>query len=384
MSNDIIQLGAGDFDEAMAFLDQVFGEHAPHDFANLIPSIYQPTDTLMRCNYAVREGNRLGAIVGVFPITWRVGGVTLKVAGVGGVSVHPDSRGKGYMKLLMNHAVAEMRRGGYDLSYLGGRRQRYAYFGYEVAGTACRLNFGKDNVRHALADSDNRVTLEPLGDDPKINPQLKALHDARPSYCERTAETFHRHLRNWHCRPMVVRDAAGQIAGYISAQKEEPVVNEFVVKDTHTATEVVRTWIEQGNDKLTVVMQQPAGPILRHLHGFAETLHLYHEGNYQVFDWVKVVDALLKLKHETEPLIDGNVTIRIADADVTLALMIDGDLARCEATDKEPDINLDSLTAIRVLFNLGGPASVIQVPGRASALTAWCPLPLGFSWQDHV
>ena len=86
MSSQIIQLGAGDFDEAMRFLNAVFGEYRPHDFAGMLPARYQPTDRHMSCNYAVQDGGRLSAIVGVFPIHWCVGGVTLKVASVGGVA----------------------------------------------------------------------------------------------------------------------------------------------------------------------------------------------------------------------------------------------------------------------------------------------------------
>jgi predicted acetyltransferase len=384
MSTDIIRLGAGDFDEAMDFLNLVFGEHFPHDFANMLPGIYQPTDEHMRCNYAVREGGRLGAIVGVFPIRWRVGDVTLKVAGVGGVSVHPESRGRGYMKLLMQHAVAEMRREGYDMSYLGGRRQRYAYFGYEVAGTTYRVNFNADNVRHTTDSDTPGLTFEPARDDHATNAALKTLHDAQIAYCERPVEAFHRYLRSWHCRPMVAKEADGRIVGYLSAQLNEPVLNEFVAQDAPTAARMVRAWVAEKSDKATVVLRMPAEPVLRELHSFAESLHLFHAGNYQVFDWVKVLDALLKAQHAANRLPEGRVLLGIEDAGQTMRLVVDGDNARCEATDEKPCLKLDGRLAVRVLFSLGGPASVIELPPWAAILSAWCPLPMGFSLQDHV
>ena len=383
MSNDITRLGAGDFDEAMAFLNLVFSEHAPHDFAGILPTIYQPTDEHMRCNFAVREGGRLGAIVGLFPIAWRVGGVTLKVAGIGGVSVHPKSRGRGYMKLLMNHAVDQMQQEGYDLSYLGGRRQRYAYFGYEVAGTAYRVNMNMDNVRHALADPDEMLTFEPVGEDGNVLAQLKTLHDAQPAYCDRPAETFHRYLRCWGCGPRVARDAGGRVVGYVSAQQNEPVINEFVASSPSVATRMARAWIEE-HEKVTVLLHPPAGLMLRQLNRIAESLHLYHTGNYQVFQWVKVLDALLKAKHADGPLPDGAVVLRIEDARVTLSMVVDGGSAGCQQTDRAPDLTLDSRTAMRALFSLDAPASVVELPQRASILSAWCPLPMGFSNQDRV
>ena len=48
MSHQIIQLSAEDFEEGMDFLNLVFGQHAPHDFARMLPSIYRPFDPSAR------------------------------------------------------------------------------------------------------------------------------------------------------------------------------------------------------------------------------------------------------------------------------------------------------------------------------------------------
>ena len=99
MSDEVIQLRGTDFDECMDFLNEVFSEHAPHDFAGMLPSIYQPTDEQMACNYAIRVDGKLAAVVGLFPAQWQVGDQVLKVGGIGGVSTHKRVRGAGYMKL---------------------------------------------------------------------------------------------------------------------------------------------------------------------------------------------------------------------------------------------------------------------------------------------
>ncbi len=384
MSEPIIQLCAGDFDEAMRFLNVVFGEHGPHDFANMLPSIYQPTDEHMRCNYAVRERGRIATIVGVFPIHWRVGDVTLKVAGVGGVSVHPNCRGKGYMKLLMNHAVEEIRRAGYDLSYLGGRRQRYAYFGYEVAGSTYALHFLKDNARHAFAGQDEVVSLEPATDDAATVAALKTLHDSQPLHCVRSTQSFYRHLSSWHSRPILARNRDGQIVGYITPNRDNLVVNEMAALDPDTAAQIVRAWANQETECVKVLLQAPAGPVLRRLNEFAEIIRVETGGNWQVFDWVKVVDALLKAQHAASPLPHGSVVLGIKGSASAISLTVDADGARCQVTDREPDLSLDPLTATRLLFGPGSTSTVIAVPESASILASWCPLPLGFSSQDHV
>ncbi|GAB4188609.1 MAG: hypothetical protein Kow00105_03180 [Phycisphaeraceae bacterium] len=385
MSTTIIRLEAGDFDEAMTFLNQVFGEHRPHDFANMLPSIYQPTDESMRCNYAVRDGGRLGAIVGVFPIRWQVGRQVLRIAGVGGVSVHPDSRGKGYMKLLMNHAIGEMRREGYDLSYLGGRRQRYAYFGYEVAGTVSRLHFNHDNIRHGLKNATvPDISLQPLTSPESHNSVLKALHDMQPARCERPPQTFHHYLASWHCHPMVAMDNRGQVVGYVACQPNDATVNEFMVQDADSACAVLKAWMQEQTSSVSVLMPPYGSEMLRRLNSLAETLVLEPCGNWQVFNWAKVVDALLGLRHAFTPLYLGRVVLRITDVGQSIKMVVDASGSHCRPTDDPPDLELDALTATKVLFGPGSPETVTQIPAGASLLTAWCPLPLYISTQDKV
>jgi len=384
MSSQIIQLQAGDYDELIRFLDAVFAEHRPHDFANMLPSIYQPTDEHMRCNYAVRHRGGLAAVVGVFPIDWRVGQVTLKIAGVGGVAVHPDSRGKGYMKLLMNHAVSEMRGAGYDLSYLGGRRQRYAYFGYEVAGLTYSLLYLKDNIRHTFAGRDQALALEPATDNADTIATLKTLHDTQPNHCVRPAESFHRYLRCWHSNPMLACDHDGQVVGYITTDRDNLVVNELVAPDPDTAAQMVRAWAGQATECVKVLLRAPACPVLRGLNEFAEMLRIESAGNWQVFNWAPVLDALLKAQHAADPLPQGSVTIGIEDPASTILLAVDADGPRCQATDAKPDVSLDRLTATRLLFGPGPTSTVMTLPASASILASWCPLPLGISDLDHV
>lgn len=384
MSSDIIRLGAGDFDETIAFLNGVFAEHAPHDFANLLPSIYQPTDEHMRCNYAVREGGRLAAVVGSFPIDWRVGGASLKIAGIGGVAVHKDFRGKGYMKLLMHHAVDEMRREGADLSYLGGRRQRYAYFGYEVAGLKYRLAFNPDNIRHTFTEHATDISFSEVTDDDQTVDGLKQLHDAQAIYCERSHGMFNKYLRCWHYQPMIARDESGQVIGYIAVHSDNEQVNEFVARDKQAAVSMVRQWGGQSQGHVILRMLGPIGPELRALSGFAESTAISAVGNWQVFNWRSVIDALMRVRHNAEPMPLGAVSLRIEGCESLLRLIVDEKGARCVSCDGEPDLTVSHLAAHRLLFGPTPPSIVMPLPLTARLLSAWCPLPLGISPQDKV
>ena len=72
----------------------------------------------------IRRDGCLAAVVGIFPIEWHVGSTTLRMAGIGGVCTDPQRRGQGLMSRLMRHVVDAVRADGYDLSYLGGQRQK--------------------------------------------------------------------------------------------------------------------------------------------------------------------------------------------------------------------------------------------------------------------
>lgn len=384
MSDPIIRLSAGDFDETMRFLNEAFGEHRPHDFAGMLPSIYQPTDKHMRCNYAVRERGQIAALVGVFPIDWRVGKVSLKVAGIGGVGVHPDFRGRGLMKRLMNHAVDTIGEQGYDLSYLGGRRQRYAYFGYEVAGLSYRLSFNQDNVRHAFAGKDQEVQLEPVSNDAQTIASLKKLHDAQPLYCQRPAEAFNHYLQSWFYQPMLARDREGKIVGYLAAHQEKNQINELVAQDPQAAAQIVRPWVLQSDADVQLCLSGPTEPVLRRLGEFAETVTTEPTGNWRIFDWPRVVDALLKAQHAASPLMHGSVSLGIGDTATVFRLTVDDQGARCESVKGPADLTADPLTMTRLLFGPLPSSAVMQLPPAASILSAWCPLPLGFSPQDKV
>ena len=239
---DVVQLSGADFDEAIAFLDGVFGEHRPHDFATLLPSIYQPCDELMSCNHALRVDGRIRAIVGLFPIDWQVGGRLLKVGGIGGVSTHPGDRGKGYMGVLMRHCVERMKAEGFHLSWLGGQRQRYGWFGYEKCGQTVSVDLGPANLRHACPTPvDLRFeTLKP-GHSGRLEQAWK-MHQAQRVHCRRRKPWFHRYLRAWYNRPHAALDASGEMAGYLVASPDGDQVVELIGRDEETALAMAPAW----------------------------------------------------------------------------------------------------------------------------------------------
>jgi len=383
MNDEIVRLGKEDFDEAMDFLALVFSVHAHHDFTTLLPKLYRPTEELMGCNFAIRDNGRIMAIVGLFPMTWQVGEATIKVGGIGGVSTHKKVRGKGYMQRLMKHCVEDMKAAGYGLSYLGGQRQRYGYFGYEKCGMAASYSISGNNLRHAFKEA-SALRFEPLeADHAERLAQARAMHQEEQVRVLRGADDFHRFLLSWNNRPHVALDNRGTMVGYLVASGSGNAITELGAKDQDTQFEMIRAWT-QGQDGSVQIKLPPWNYRLGQRLGlYCESNGMNGSGSWQVFDWVEVVDALLKVRHAALPLTAGRVLLEI-DGYGAICLEVEGDEARCSRSQGGTAWRCDPLTAHRLLFGPMPVGMVTDVPDSAMALHSWGPLPLYWGSQDGV
>ena len=148
MNETIDRLEARDHGELIAFLDKAFGQPADFPFDKLLPAIYQPDDASMSANFAVRKGGSIVAVIGLFPITWHIGGRKIDAAVVGGVSVAEAFRRQGLMTTMMRHVVDEISRERYQVVLLGGQRQRYLHHGWEKAGICLSYEVTPASLRH--------------------------------------------------------------------------------------------------------------------------------------------------------------------------------------------------------------------------------------------
>ncbi len=383
MSETIVQLTAADFEETMDFLNLVFGAHSPHDMARLIPAIYRPTDHHMAHNYAIRQQGRLRAVVGLFPIEYRLGDVLLRVGGIGGVSTHPNRRKSGLMQTLMRHCIQVMHQQGYHLSWLGGQRQRYGYFGYERCGYTCAFNANPSNIRHHFGDEPG-IHFEAINpeDEERIATAV-ALHQAQAIHCVRLPDDFYFHCTNWKRAPFAALDQSGRMVGYLVASHAANEISELGAANGETAVRLVRAWVAQHDNQATITTSPLATDLVHRLGQFCEQVSPRTTGNWQVFDWVAAVDALIKLKRQIGPLADGSFVIDIAGCGA-IHLQVDGAQARCTATDDAPDLSLSCDAAMRLLFGPLPPALVLPLPSAAAPLESWCPLPLHWPPQDNV
>ena len=385
MSEDIVQLTAADFDEAMDFLNLVFGAGRPQDFEQLLPDIYRSTERHMRCNYAIRPDGHIRAIVGMFPKVWQVGSKVLRVAGIGGVSTHPTWRGRGFMSQLMNRCGAEMKEQGYHLSWLGGQRQRYGYFGYERCGVKVQCTVRVANVRHGFKRP-SPIRFKPISvDDSSWLEQAKMLHDGQRMHCRRSQADFHKACLNWHNRPHIAIDEGDQAIGYLVSAKDRKRVTELVAMSAEAATDMIAAWAPETGRSDTVFDLWPNNvDLLQSAGKFAEECRTTNSGNWRILDWPAVIDALLTVRCNMGSMAQGKLKVEI-NGFGCLEIAVDEEGVRCASTEATPQITCDAPTAMRLLFGPVSPGYVLTLPPDvAPLLDSWCPLPLYWPRQDGV
>ena len=296
MSTAISRLHTADFEEALDVLNLAFGKAPPRDFEAILPALYRRGEEEMSWNFGLRENGRIRAIVGLFPLAYRWGGETLRVAGIGGVSCHPHARGRGYMQQLMAHCVEIAPVEGFHLSWLGGQRQRYGYFGYEKCGVYYRLTLSQTNVRHAFGDADFGIDFFPLECEDRTHLQgVIGLHDAQPFRGVRAPHRFYNLLLSWGHRPYVARSRDGRMIGYLVAQADRTGVTELLaVNEGEPELEIAAAWVQRyGNTSFEL---PPWSRLLPKLAQLSEGVSASSSGNWQIFDWAATLDALLKTR----------------------------------------------------------------------------------------
>ena len=385
---ELVRLRAADYEDAMDFLDLVFSKaHCPHNFAEILPIIYRPTDEHMHCNFAVRENGKIRGIVGLFPMEMKVGDQILKVGGIGGVSAHPKDKGKGWMKMLMKASVDEMKADGTDLSWLGGLRHRYQHYGYEITGSMLEYEVSKTNFRHVYEGAElPEFSFVPMKEeDAGYLAKAKELHDSQPIHAVRSLEDYWLILTTVRATPWAALNADGNMVGYLVLSHDQTCINEIFAENDEILEQMIRIWVAQQKQESVKVKLAPwQEEAARRMGVLAEEFRMTESGNYQIFNWEKVVGSLIEAKHQRESLPDGKLRLGISDYG-TLEICVEKGKVSCKKTEEEAEAVLDSFAAMRMLFGHCPVQFVADIPVHVKQMAnAWFPLPLCWMIQDHV
>lgn len=147
----------------VAFINGVFHEN----FYDIMKKTYAEEQHYEPFHHLIKENDgRIVAALGVYEQTYHSKNEIiepLKTGFIGSVSVDKNERGKGYMKVLMEKAEKQMRKDGVSFAMLGGFRNRYGYWGYELGGIYYQYHFREENIYHTIGwDYDNGVVIRPV------------------------------------------------------------------------------------------------------------------------------------------------------------------------------------------------------------------------------
>lgn len=395
----IVRLTAADFAEAMDFCNMVFSMSGrPHHFQSLLPKLYQPDDEKMRAHFAIRRDGRIRAVVGMYPMTLHIGPHELKVAGIGGVSTHPDERKSGLMRQLMTAVVDKMKQQAVALSVLGGQRQRYGYYGYEPAGTSLTFSLSKTNLKHFFRDrAFAAVRFEPLDAEQQQNSDclthMKRWHDRQPIFVERPADSFLTILSSWYARVWVARDAGGEVIGYLVANREGNTVSELITEKADSLLSVAAAWVDHQENALVDFKLAPwQQDAIADLGRIAERCRVEPAYAFRINDWPLLLTALLDVKAALQDIPDGRIRLGIEDQGQVSVyeLTRQNKVSACRSCARnEADLVLDRLTATRFILGPLSPPSVVpqylpEDPALRRLLSLWLPLPLCWPSPDSV
>ncbi len=375
MTTKIRTLRVEEFEDFMRYVERAFG-HSVNFFLGFGPHIYEPIPEVCAWGYVIEENGKIASHVGVYPIEVVTAGIPLTLGGIGAVSTSEEARGKGYMTQLLYHAIDEMRAKGYPASWLGGDRQRYNTFGWEVASQVCRLSFSRRSLGRAEV---TRIPVEEaLPWDAKDHiarlMTLPPCHTRRP----RLEALLHRRdLRVW-----VSED------GYVMAegQERDHVRIIEIVSASDREAEMIHAIIAWNHgDQASVEMSPWDEERVARMMPYTHYWSTGYSGMYRINDLTAVLQAAHPfLQRRAGCLRDFAVAVGIREHDrtpITTITVRDGNVEIEAGQTAEPYVELTPITAARLFF--GGPAvpEVVRLP---QGLLALLPVPIYVAPLDHV
>jgi len=368
-----------DAEAIIDFINLVFShDHQPHDFPQLLPKLYKKENFHPEYHYLAVEDGRIKASIGSYPNTMVLAGEKLKCRDLGAVSVHPYARRAGHMRHLMGMLLADMEAEGTDISWLGGQRQRYGYWGYEAAGCNSNFHINPTNMRHVFPGRSTVWTLKELKADDPVLAEAEALHDGQLAHFER--EHFYDVLCNWNSRPYGFYNMAGNFMGYATMGKQGGGIGELLLKREEDLDEALLCLTaERGDISLSV----PSWRIdrARHLYTLHEGVSFGQGEMCRIISFENVLKASLALSNAIRTVPDASFSFAVQETGETLRLTFKDGKGRVEKTDKA-DIVWTRREAEACLF---APSPAMAGPvGLPDVLRAIVPLPITPTGPDAV
>jgi GNAT superfamily N-acetyltransferase len=355
-------------------------------FEGLLPKCYREEYRPQDQNYVVIEDGTLTAAVGAYDHEINVCGKTLPCRGIGNVGVHPDHRSKGYMKLAMKKALDDMIKDGIALSTLGGRRQRYQYFGYDSAGMKYNFSICRDNIRHVYGDFSSPYNVKLVTDpsDPVIDDILRIT--ANKNFIPvRSREKYLDIANTWKARLLTFADPkdGDRFVGYCIMDQNNSL-SEVQCERDEDFMNAIRSVFAYLDNGFSIAIPSYDIEYAKALSLVAEWHSVTSSMMYNVLDYAAVIDAFMALKLTYADLFDGELTLKIHGyaKDETIRITIKDGKHTVEALsdDTPADLELSHFEATELLFCPVSPLRETMSP----LVRTWFPLPIWMYRADEV
>lgn len=374
-----------DYEELVDFANYVFSHNGGKtDFPSILPKLYKKEYDTMENHYIVKEDGKIKAVVGVFPMELMVLDKKLKVGGIGTVSVHPYSRGSGYMKELMNMALKDMKKQGFAFSCLGGMKQRYEYFSYTPCGQKINFTINNENIRHKLSNYINdKITFNEIKEnDIEILEKAYHLYNKYSYKFKREKTMFLDILKSWGFKVYSIMDN-DNFVGYIVVSDDKKYISELVVSYEKMYLEVIANYINHNNVKeVNIELPIWERENISNLFDISEESTINNCYQFNIINYEKTLEALLRFKRSYSKLENGRMTINIKEYG-SIEIVIDNYNITINSFDGECDIELNHLKAMQLIFS---PFSsfILNDEKVNKVIKSWFPVPLFISTQDKI
>ena len=310
--------------------------------------------------------------------------LSLKVMGIGSVSVHPDSRGCGYMKILMNMALEDMKKEGVHLSCLGGNRQRYEYFGYTPCGQKISYEINSENVKHSLKKYINKniVFKEVKDNDFDFIDKAYDLYNKDKFKFSRDKSAFFDILKSWNFDVYSIYNDE-IFVGYIVSSKDKGYISELKVKKHEDFIKVLANFIESNNlNKVNIELPVWEKKKVKELNVVASKISQENCYQFNVLNYEEVIKQLLSFKASYGKLVDGSMSFNVLEYG-KFKITIENNQVTLDRFDGDCDIELSHLETMQLLFSPFG-SYLIDNEKLHGIINSWFPIPLFIPTQDKV
>ena len=387
---EIRKLKKEDMDELFALLNHTFGHKygRPMHFDREQPKMWIRDDLHMERHIAAFEDGKMVSACGIYPLPAVIGGEEFLFCTTGNVATHPEYEGKGYFSRLFPMAMEEAARIGAVAARLGGARQRYGRYGFEPCGPAYEFRITEHNAKYA-GDALKEISLSEIArEDAETLAYCHALMQKKTFFVQRGKEEGYRDtylaLCSKEARPYLIKRNETPI-GYLAAKGNFEQILEFSLENEADIFLAAATAAKMSPSNMTSLCVPQTMPIaISVLQAQAQEISVVHPSRFNILQFSRLANRLLKLKESLSPLPACDLVLQIEGGE-RLHLHTGADGAFCRETEEKADLSLSHIEGERFLFGIYREDLLSELEVEKQwALRNILPLPLTWCTNDFT